>query len=82
MQEQARSASEGSYEMTDAERIAVLEIEMRETRADVAEIKIICNDLRKIANQGGGAFHAILMLGGLIGWLLAIGAAIFSLMKH
>lgn len=68
--------------MTDGERIAVLETEMREIRADVAEIKNSCEALKKIANQGGGAFHAILMLGGLIGWLLGIGATLYALVKH
>lgn len=68
--------------MTDGERIAVLETEMRQMREDVVAIKDSCVALQKIANQGGGAFHAILMLGGLIGWLLGIGAALYALFKH
>lgn len=67
---------------TDAERLAVLESENRAMMRDIYEIKESVKSLEKIAAQGGGAFNAILLVGGLIGWIVGIGGAIYALFKH
>jgi hypothetical protein len=67
---------------SDVERLARLEAEMSAVQGDVSEIKDSIKALEKIAAQGGGAFNAILMVGGLIGWLFGIGAAIYSFVRH
>lgn len=63
---------------TDQERLATLEQEMRDVRADVSEIKISIKALETIAARGGGAFHSILIIGGLIGWIMGIIAPIYA----
>lgn len=54
-------------------------------REDIAEIKAAMKaqavsllSLQNIASRGGGAFHAILMLGGLLGWLVGFGATVWA----
>ena len=64
---------------TEAERLAVLETEMKDVRRDVADIKASLKSLEAIASKGGGALHAILMLGGLIGWLVGIVGAVYAM---
>lgn len=66
----------------DAERLAVLESENRAMMRDIYETKESVKSLEKIAAQGGGAFNAILLVGGLIGWIVGIGGAIYALFKH
>lgn len=67
---------------TEGEKIAALEVEMRDVRTDVSEIKQSLKSLEKIAAQGGGAFNAILMVGGLIGWVAGIAAALYAVFRH
>lgn len=67
---------------SDAERLAVLETENRAMLADIAEIKASVKSLERIAAQGGGAFNAILHLGGLIGWVAGIAAGLYAIFKH
>jgi prefoldin subunit 5 len=64
---------------TEGEKIAALEVEMREVRSDVGEIKTSIKSLEKIAAQGGGALHTILIIGGFIGWLAGIGTALYAI---
>ena len=68
--------------MSDAERLAVLETEMRTVQSDIAEIKGGVKHLSDVAARGGGAFHAILMIGGLIGWVVGVGMALYSLVHR
>lgn len=68
--------------MTEPERLTALEVEMRAVQADLREIKESVKSLEKIAAQGGGAFNAILLVGGLIGWLVGIIAGIYTLFRH
>lgn len=67
---------------SDVERLARLEAEMLAVKDDVSEIKTSLKALEKIAAQGGGAFNAILLVGGLIGWILGIGATLYALFRH
>ena len=53
--------------LTDVERLATLEAEMKAVQADLIEIKHGIKSLAEIAQNGRGAFNAILMLGGLVG---------------
>lgn len=55
---------------------------MLAVKDDVSEIKTSLKALEKIAAQGGGAFNAILLVGGLIGWILGIGATLYALFRH
>jgi prefoldin subunit 5 len=66
----------------EVERLATLEAEMRSVQSDISEIKASLKTLEKIAAQGGGAFHAVLMLGGMIGWLFGVSAAIYTAMRE
>lgn len=66
---------------SDVERLARLEAEMLSVRSDVSEIKASLRALEKIAAQGGGAFHTILIIGGIIGWLAGMGTALYALLK-
>lgn len=63
---------------TEAERLATLESEMRDVKSDLAEIKASLKTLETIAARGGGAFHSVLLIGGLIGWLIGIIAPIYA----
>jgi hypothetical protein len=70
----------------DGERLARLEAENEAIRKDILEIKdflkaqtVTLQGLKDIAARGGGALHAILMLGGLIGWIVGIGTTIFAI---
>ena len=63
---------------SDAERLAVVETENRTMRSDIAEIKESVKALEQIASRGGGAFHAILIIGGFLGWLAGIGATVYA----
>ncbi len=72
----------------DGERIAALEVRTQAIREDIADVKSeissIKNDLtelKKIAQRGGGAFHAIVILGGLVGWLVGILAGIAEMLR-
>lgn len=67
---------------TDAERLATLEAEMKNVRNDVSEIKASLKALEVIAQRGGGAFHTILIIGGFIGWLAGMGAALYALFRQ
>ena len=67
---------------SDVERLARLEAEMLAVKDDVSEIKTSLKALEKIAAQGGGAFNAILLVGGRIGWILGIGATLYALFRH
>jgi hypothetical protein len=64
--------------ISDVERLARLEAEMTNVQNDVSEIKASLKALEKIAAQGGGAFNAILLVGGLVGWLIGVGAAVYA----
>ena len=66
---------------TDQERLATLEAEMKNIKADVADIKDSLKALEKIAERGGGAFHAVLMVGGLIGYIVGIGTTLYALIR-
>lgn len=68
--------------ISDVERLATLESEMKAVQSDVREIKESLKALEKIAAQGGGAFNAILMVGGLIGWIVGVGAALYAALRH
>ncbi len=72
----------------DGERIAALEVRTQAIREDIADVKSEISsikndltDLKKIAQQGGGAFHAIVILGGLVGWLVGILAGIAEMLR-
>ena len=67
--------------MSDSERIAVLETEMRAVQANLVEINAGIKSLNAIAQRGGGALHSILLLGGVVGWLVGIAGFIFSVMR-
>lgn len=66
---------------SDVERLARLEAEMLAVNSDVSEIKASLKALEKIAAQGGGAFHTILIIGGIIGWMVGVGASIYALFR-
>lgn len=73
--------------LSDDARLAVLESKVEAIETTLREIKAAVEDLNKVAQQGGGAFHAILLLGGVIGWAVGIGAALyeaaaFAMTKH
>lgn len=68
--------------MTPEERLAILETEMRNVCNDVQDIKASIKSLEAIAARGGGAFNAILMIGGLIGWMAGIAAALYAIFRH
>lgn len=61
------------------ERLATLEAEVHSIKDNVGEIKLSLKALEKIAAQGGGAFNAVLMLGGLIGWLVGVGVTLYAI---
>lgn len=61
------------------ERLATLEAEMKNIKADVSEIKDSLKTLEIIAQRGGGALHTILIIGGFIGWLAGIGTALYAI---
>ncbi len=63
---------------SEVERLATLEADMANLKADVGDIKKSLKALEQVALRGGGAFHAILLIGGVIGWLVGIGVAIFA----
>lgn len=72
----------------DIERIAILEERSLDIKEDVTAIKEEIEAIKKrldkldkIAQQGGGAFHAILLLGGLIGWLIGVVAGILEVSR-
>ena len=72
----------------EGERIAALEVRTQAIREDIADIKSEIalikkdlTDLKKIAQQGGGAFHAIVLLGGLVGWLIGLLLAIIEIVR-
>lgn len=64
------------------ERLATLEAEMKNVRSDVADIKASLRALEVIAQRGGGAFHTILIIGGIIGWLIAMCSTLYALFRH
>lgn len=66
---------------SDVERLARLEAEMLSVRGDVGEIKASLKALERIAAQGGGAFHTILLIGGFLGWLAGTSAAIYAIFR-
>lgn len=68
--------------MTDSERTAVLETEMRAVQADISEIKASLKSLEALAAKGGGAFNAILMIGGLLGWIAGMAAGLYAMLHH
>lgn len=68
--------------MTDSERVAVLETEVKSLKGDMAEIKASLKTLESLAAKGGGAFNAFLMIGGLIGWLAGMAAGLYAMLKH
>lgn len=55
---------------------------MLSVKSDVSEIKASLKALEKIAAQGGGAFHTILIIGGFLGWLIGMGASFYALFRH
>lgn len=66
----------------EQERLATLEAEMKSVQSDISEIKASLKSLEKIAAQGGGAFHAVLMLGGLVGWVVGVAVAIYAALRQ
>lgn len=64
------------------ERLATLEQEMRDVRDDVREIRASLKSLEALAAKGGGAFNAILMIGGLLGWLAGMAAGVYAMIHH
>ena len=60
------------------ERLATLEAEMRNVSSNVAQISASIRILEQIASKGGGALHASLFIGGLLGWLIGFGATIYA----
>lgn len=67
--------------VSPSERLATLEAEMRNVQTDVSEIKASLKALETIAARGGGAFNAILMVGGLIGWVIGVAVAALAMMR-
>lgn len=67
---------------TDAERLAVLETENKAMMADIQEIKQAVKRLEALAARGGGAFNAILMIGGLLGWVAGMAAGLYAMLRH
>lgn len=68
--------------MSDGERVAVLETEMRTVQSDIGEIKASVKRLEELASRGGGAFNAILMIGGLLGWIAGMSAGLYAMFHH
>ncbi len=66
---------------SDVERLARLEAEMLAVKSDVSEIKASLKALEKIAAQGGGAFHTILIIGGVIGWVGMFCVSVYALFR-
>lgn len=64
------------------ERLATLEAEMKNVRSDVSDIKDSLKALEIIAQRGGGAFHMILLIGGVMGWVAGMGTTLYALFKH
>ncbi len=64
------------------ERLATLEAQMENVRSDVSDIKASLKSLEIIAQRGGGAFHTILIIGGIIGWIAGMGTTLWALFKH
>lgn len=60
------------------ERLATLESEVHSIKDNVNEIKLSLRALEKIAAQGGGAFNAVLLMGGLLGWLIGVAGALYA----
>lgn len=60
--------------MTAEVRIAVLEAELRQTRADVSEMKADLKKLVQAANMGQGAWWATVKIGGLVVTIMMAGA--------
>lgn len=54
---------------------------MLSVKGDVSEIKASLKALEKIAAQGGGAFHTILIIGGFIGWLGMFAVSVYALFR-
>ena len=67
---------------SDAERLAILETEMKTVQLDIAEIKASLKTLEALAAKGGGAFNAILMIGGLLGWIAGMAAGAYAMIHH
>lgn len=68
--------------MNDGERLAVAETELAAVKSDLSEIKASVKRLEAMASRGGGAFNAILMIGGLIGWVAGIISVIYAMVRH
>lgn len=66
----------------ELERLATLEAEMRSVKSDLSEIKISLKSLEKIASNGSGAFHAVLILGGAVGWLVGVAVAVYAALRQ
>lgn len=64
------------------ERLATLEAQMSNVRDDVGDIKASLKALEIIAQRGGGAFHTILIIGGVIGWIAGMGTTLYALIRH
>jgi len=68
--------------VNENERLARLETEMRAVMSDVREINASIKTLELIASKGGGALHASLFFGGLIGWVVGFAATIYATLHH
>lgn len=64
------------------ERLATLETQMENVRDDVSDIKASLKALEIIAQRGGGAFHMILIIGGIMGWVAGMGTTLYALFRH
>ena len=63
---------------SNEERLATLESEVHQIKDNVGEIKLSLKALEKVAAQGGGFFQAVLLIGGLIGWICGVAAALYA----
>jgi hypothetical protein len=63
---------------SNEERLATLESEVHSIQDNVGEIMLSLKALEKVAAQGGGFFQAVLLIGGLIGWICGVAAALYA----
>lgn len=69
-------------DMSPAERLAVLETEVRQVRDDLHEMRASLKAIEKIASSGNGALRAVLIIGGAIGWLVGIALAVIAMFRQ
>lgn len=62
------------------ERVAIMEERSTNRDQDIADIKTSIKALEEIALKGKGALGSALFIGGILGWFVGIGVAIYNSM--